>query len=514
MDLPMDIEQPTYNPPQLVNHDLNPPPQDPTLAPDFSFPEPDYAELITAAITALKEKEGSSRVAIAKYIDRVHPNLPPNHSALLTHHLKRLKNSGYLAMVKHSYLLATPGSAPPPPEAAAVDSNGGDATPSKRKPGRPPKSKPDAQYQDPFQGAQIQAQQQQQAEFQPQFVPQPQFQQFQPDPLLQNQILFQSQQQPQGFAAPHEAENYTNLGAQSVFVSLGLADGPVGVQNPGGSVPSPAGTPAPASNNKRRSGRPRKDGSTVVRSLETKSPEQSGTKRRPGRSAKTGTVNASSPASAAASSKPRGRPKKGSTPGRRGRPRKNVSVSVNADAASIPSGNPNIPVGGGDLTAQTPTPKRRGRPAKSNNQGGPAAASVGVTDVPIAAAFDSEGFPNTVSGVTNGATTPLGKRRGRPPKAYSSPAVTSTVKRARKLSGKPLGRPKKNVTSPAVSDPKLVVAYEDLKGKLDNMQSRIREAANALRPCLNAETPATALAAFQELEELAGPDVAEMEAVV
>lgn len=45
MDLPMDIEQPTYNPPQLVNHDLNPPPQDPTLAPDFSFPEPDYAEV-------------------------------------------------------------------------------------------------------------------------------------------------------------------------------------------------------------------------------------------------------------------------------------------------------------------------------------------------------------------------------------------------------------------------------------------------------------------------------------
>ncbi|KAG5618920.1 hypothetical protein H5410_018744 [Solanum commersonii] len=517
MDLPMDIEQPTFNPPQLINHDLLPPPpphpQDPTLAPDFSSPQPDYAELIAGAITALNEKEGSSRVAIAKYIDRVHSNLPPNHSALLTHHLKRLKNSGYLAMVKHSYLLAAPGSAPPPP---AVDSNGGDVTSlTKRKPGRPPKSKPEAQpqaqYQDPFQGAQIQAQQQHQAQFQPQFqtqpqfVPQPQFQQFQADPLLQNQFHFQSQQQPQGFVAPHEAQNYTNLGAESVFVSLGLADGPVGVQNPGGSVPLPAGTAVPAlegSNTKRRAGRPRKDGSTVVKSLETKSPEQSGTKRRPGRPAKTGTVNAA-PGSAVGSSKPRGRPKKGSTPGRRGRPRKNVAANVGANAANIPAGNPNIPVGG-DPTAQTPTPKRRGRPAKSNNQGGPAAASVGVTDVPIAAAFDSEGFPNTVGGVTNGAT-PLGKRRGRPPKSYSSPAVASTVKRARKLSGRPLGRPKKNVTSPAVSDPKLVVAYEDLKGKLENMQSRIREAANALRPCLNAETPATALAAFQELEELAGP---------
>lgn len=532
MDLPTTIEQPTFNPPPLlVNHAPNPnptppQPQPPPPAPahDFSSPQPDYAELITAAITALKEKEGSSRIAIAKYIDRVYSNLPPNHSALLTHHLKRLKNCGYLAMVKHSYMLAAPGSAPPPPQtAASVDSNGSDVSSlTKRKPGRPPKLKPEAQFQaqfqDPFQ-AQLQAQQQQQAQFQPQFqnqpqfiqqqpqyVPQPQFQQFQADPLLQNQFHFQSQQQPQGYAAPHEAQNYSNLGAESVFVSLGLADGPVGIQNPAGSAPPPAGAPALApaleeSNTKRRPGRPRKDGSTVVKSVESKLSDQSGTKRRPGRPPKTETVNAS-PGSAAAS-KPRGRPKKGSTPGRRGRPRKNVSANVGANVANILSADPNVPAGG-DPSGPIPTPKRRGRPPKSSNQGGPAAAAVGVTDVPIAAAFDSEGFPNTVGGVTNGAT-PLGKRRGRPPKSYSSVAVASTVKRPRKLSGRPLGRPKKNVTSPAVSDPKLVVAYEDLKGKLEHMQSRIREAANALRPCLNAETPATALAAFQELEELAAP---------
>lgn len=77
-----------------------------------------------------------------------------------------------------------------------------------------------------------------------------------------------------------------------------------------------------------------------------------------------------------------------------------------------------------------------------------------------------------------------------------------------------------------------MVAYEELKGKLEHMvslcqtssililstlvplcwyipcwkhwqQSRIKEAANALKPCLNAESPAIALAALQELEELA-----------
>ncbi|CAN4086659.1 unnamed protein product [Withania somnifera] len=524
MDLPTTIEQ-TFNPAQIFNHAPTPtppqppsPPPPPSPNPDFSSTHPDYAELITAAITALKEKEGSSRIAIAKYIDRVCTNLPPNHSALLTYHLKRLKNSGYLAMVKHSYILAAPGSAPPP----AADSNGTDV--SKRKPGRPPKLKPEAQpaqvqFQDPFQ-AQFQAQlqaQQHQAQYQPQFqtqpqfiqqqpqyVPQPQFQ-FQPDPLLQNQLHFQ----PQGYGAP-EAHNYSNLGAESVFVSLGLADGPVGVQNPASSVPPPASadpssSPAPeASSTKRRPGRPRKDGSTVAKPVVPKSPVQSGTKRRPGRPPKTGTVDAF-PGSAV-SPKPRGRPRKSSTPGRRGRPKKNLTAAANVDA-NVPAGDPNateFPAAGGP----TQTPKRRGRPPRSSNQGGTATAAVGVTDVPIAAAFDdSEAFPNTVGGVTNGAM-PLGKRRGRPPKPYSSAAVAPTVKRPRKLSGRPLGRPKKNVTSPAVLDPKLVMAYEELKGKLDHMQSRIREAAQALRPCLNAETPATALAAFQELEELAAPAAA------
>ncbi|KAM3380397.1 hypothetical protein P3S68_005970 [Capsicum galapagoense] len=549
MDLPTTIES-TFNPgAQLVNHDpiptpttttttfpppqTLPPPQHQPPSPDFSSTHPDYAELITAAITALREKEGSSRIAIAKYIDRVYSNLPPNHSALLTHHLKRLKNSGYLAMIKHSYVLAAPGSAPPPAAAAAaVDSNGNGTDVAKRKPGRPPKLKSEAQFQaqaqqehqaqfqDQFQDqfqAQFQAQQhQQQAQFQNPFQAQPQFQylqqqqfqpqmQFQPDPLLQNQLHFQPHQPQAAYAAP-ESQNYSNLGAESVFVSLGLADGPVGVQNPSGSLPPATGAPAPlapsieGSTTKRRPGRPRKDGSSEAKPVQPKSPVPSGMKKRPGRPPKTATVNASTSPGSAVASKPRGRPRKSSTPGRRGRPKRNVAAATNAgaNAANFPAGNPNVAAGGDP----TPTPKRRGRPPRSSTQGG--AAAVGVTDVPIAAAFDSEGFPNTAGGATNG-TTPLGKRRGRPPKSYSSPAVSTTVKKARKLSGKPLGRPKKNVTSPAVMDPKLVVAYEEVKGKLDHMQSRIREIANGLRPCINSETPTTALAAFQELEELAAP---------
>ncbi|KAJ6970021.1 uncharacterized protein [Populus alba] len=67
--------------------------------------QPSYAEMIYSAITALKEQDGSSRIAIAKYIERAYPGLPSNHSDLLTHHLKRLKNSGALVLNKKSYMV-------------------------------------------------------------------------------------------------------------------------------------------------------------------------------------------------------------------------------------------------------------------------------------------------------------------------------------------------------------------------------------------------------------------------
>ncbi|KAI7985163.1 HMG-Y-related protein A [Camellia lanceoleosa] len=111
---------------------------------------PPYAEMITEAITALKEKDGSSRQAIAKYIEKAYSNLPATHSTLLTHQLKRLKNTGQLVMVKHSYMLPRsvphPLLSPPPPPPPTDDDTGNvneNALSSgpKRGPGRPPKPK-------------------------------------------------------------------------------------------------------------------------------------------------------------------------------------------------------------------------------------------------------------------------------------------------------------------------------------------------------------------------------------
>ncbi|KAL2554447.1 winged-helix DNA-binding transcription factor family protein [Forsythia ovata] len=121
-----------------VAHAANPTPNR-TLSHDH----PPYYEMITAAIARLKEKNGSSRRVIAKYIETQYTNLPPTHSALLTHNLKRLKNNGQIVMVKHSYKF--PKSAHVP-----VSGNGTVNVPfdhnsvgSKRRPGRPPKPQPE-----------------------------------------------------------------------------------------------------------------------------------------------------------------------------------------------------------------------------------------------------------------------------------------------------------------------------------------------------------------------------------
>ncbi|KAH9623135.1 hypothetical protein KSS87_006465 [Heliosperma pusillum] len=111
---------------------------------------PSYAEMITAAIAwenSQGKESGSSKRAIAKYINRVYTNLPPAHSSLLTHHLKRLKTVGQLVMVKNSYQLPSfanniPRSVETSPQ-FYTDQLGSvpvSDTP-KRKPGRPPKVK-------------------------------------------------------------------------------------------------------------------------------------------------------------------------------------------------------------------------------------------------------------------------------------------------------------------------------------------------------------------------------------
>ncbi|XP_044465535.1 protein SPT2 homolog [Mangifera indica] len=96
-----------------LHHHPPPPPTSATIAnptpPSLNHNKsnhPPYTEMISSAIATLKEKDGSSKRAIAKFIEKVYGNfLPPNHSALLTHHLKRLRNTGQLIMVKKSYKL-------------------------------------------------------------------------------------------------------------------------------------------------------------------------------------------------------------------------------------------------------------------------------------------------------------------------------------------------------------------------------------------------------------------------
>ncbi|XP_068659741.1 HMG-Y-related protein A-like [Aristolochia californica] len=111
---------------------------------------PPYEQMIIKAIVDLNEKKGSSRKAIAKFIDASFSNLPHSHAALLSHHLRRLKKKGVLQMVKHSYKLPKN----PPKNPNSLGQSRGRGRPPKPKPlidpsapkrgrGRPPKPKPE-----------------------------------------------------------------------------------------------------------------------------------------------------------------------------------------------------------------------------------------------------------------------------------------------------------------------------------------------------------------------------------
>lgn len=82
-----------------------------------------FVQMIMAAVEALNDPNGSSKTAIAKHMEAVHPDLPAAHSTLLAHHLHKMKQSGQLVMVKNNYMKPDP-NAPP-----------------KRGRGRPPKPK-------------------------------------------------------------------------------------------------------------------------------------------------------------------------------------------------------------------------------------------------------------------------------------------------------------------------------------------------------------------------------------
>ncbi|KAG9131243.1 hypothetical protein Leryth_006093 [Lithospermum erythrorhizon] len=445
---------------------------DPSLPPQFFTADPNqtsYDEMIMAAISGLGEKDGSSRQAIARYIDRVYSNLPSNHSILLTNHLRNLKNSGQLIMVKHSYLLPS-GSAPPPTTTTTT-------TPKKR--GRPPKPKADpasAQHFGPAQnyshlsGPNGSVQNVPNGPVEASIKRKPGRPPKSPD-----------QAQPISGFAPVEdnggGANGSVSESEAMLVSLGLSDGPVPTKmRPRRAIKSAAAPPHHS--------------------------EDIGRKKRPGRPRKVappapGVWPVQVPVGAVVSGSGRGR----------GRPRK-FPLSV-------------VPANGGVNGVQ---PKKRGRKPKSNTQnagfsvpvgfmmpeqmnggggGGvmmpqaPYTQAGGAAAVAAAAGVVSGEVP--FSGGYNGVVYPgPGKRgRGRPPRMDGSVGL----KKARKLSGKPLGRPRKN--SSASEDQSLDIV--NLKNKIDYLQSKIKEALPVIKSSINAEEP-NIIGALGQLEELATVD--------
>ncbi|KAH0976026.1 hypothetical protein GBA52_017925 [Prunus armeniaca] len=440
----------------------------PTPPPNPTSNHPPYAEMIYAAIAALKEKDGSSKRAIAKYIERAYSGLPTTHSALLTHHLKRLKSNGLLVMVKKSYKLPRSDASLPLPNASAAAATATTALPSagpSRGRGRPPKTKPILDQ------PSLQAPIPQQPTFQ-QSIPilqqpnlqqpihilqQPNLQQSIPIPIPQQPSLQEPvpvpqqptiQQHPhfQAFPEPTIQQN-----SQPMLVALGLVD-------------------EPAASVKRRPGRPRKVVGAGI--------GQAGG----------GPVSAK---------RGRGRPPGPRLPKKRpGRPPKPKSVSA--------------VVGPNGLVK-----RGRGRPSKAEPK---SVFFPYATNVPIMGAFEQNNVPNVV-----GPQQSLPRPRGRPKKKDAAAAVRvgglvpgkrgrppglPGMERPKRSTGRPVGRPKKNalVTTTEAPDSQ-AVANGEFKRKLEYFQFKVGQAVGALKPCLNNETEVSAIAAIQELEGLAAMDI-------
>ncbi|CAI9786893.1 unnamed protein product [Fraxinus pennsylvanica] len=358
----------------------------PTKAPSLNHPP--YAEMIKAAIRALKERNGSSKRAIAKYIETHYSNLPPSHSALLTNHLKRLKNNGQVLMVKNSYKLPRSTTVPVTPNVNAH-----------------------------------------------QAVP---------------------------IVVP-ETELNVAIGPGSVYVPVGSVNGDASSAGDG---------------KKKGRGRPPKQGGA----------NQGGLK------------------------KGRGRPPKslGAQPGgverSRGRPKRDSSHSVVTGMTARKQSKKTVAATGVVKGSGRP----RGRPPKPKDvvAGVAQPAAVGGIVAPV-----SVWMPiGATLAVGSGGVAPAARKSpGRPPKAggeAKKPLKLPTVKpkKPRKLSGKPLGRPKKDAsdTMTQALNSQQRVAYEDLKGKLEHLQSRIKQTVSVVKPCLD---NATAISALQELETLASMEV-------
>ncbi|CAK9145190.1 unnamed protein product [Ilex paraguariensis] len=69
---------------------------------------PPYFQMITEAITSLKDRTGSSQPAIAKFVEEKYPKqLPPNFKKMLSVQLKKFVKSEKLVKVKNSYKVST-----------------------------------------------------------------------------------------------------------------------------------------------------------------------------------------------------------------------------------------------------------------------------------------------------------------------------------------------------------------------------------------------------------------------
>ncbi|KAL3359664.1 hypothetical protein AABB24_016280 [Solanum stoloniferum] len=77
-----------------------------TSAPKKPRSHPPYVEMISEAITTLKERTGSSQVAIAKFIEEKQKGLPSNFRKLLLVQLKKLVASGKLTKIKSSFKIS------------------------------------------------------------------------------------------------------------------------------------------------------------------------------------------------------------------------------------------------------------------------------------------------------------------------------------------------------------------------------------------------------------------------
>ncbi|KAH9314203.1 hypothetical protein KI387_022830 [Taxus chinensis] len=72
----------------------------------ISASHPPYRQMIAEAISALKERNGSSQQAIAKFVEgKYQPHLQPNFKKMLLIQLKNLTNAGELTRVKNSFKL-------------------------------------------------------------------------------------------------------------------------------------------------------------------------------------------------------------------------------------------------------------------------------------------------------------------------------------------------------------------------------------------------------------------------